>query len=131
ADTIVAGPNDIVYAGDGNDTLIGAIGATLHAGSGIQTLYGAPGGTMFAGKGPNTFVFEPGFGQDSVIDFDVRNDAIAFDSALVGDIGSVMAHTGQVGADTIITFDPQNSVTLKNIQMSTLTASNFHFGSAG
>jgi hypothetical protein len=49
-DTIIAGPNDVVYAGTGHDTVIGANGATLYAGSGPETLYGAPGETIFGGE---------------------------------------------------------------------------------
>jgi large repetitive protein len=126
-DTIVAGTNDTVYAGNGPDTLVGASGTTLHAGNGPQTLYGAPGETMIGGNGPDTFVFEPGFGQDTVADFHTNKDVLQFNPSMLINFAAAMADAKQVGANTVFTIDPNNSVTLQNVNMNNLTASNFHF----
>ena len=126
-DTIIAGSNDNVYAGDGPDTLIGANNATLHAGNGPQTLYGAPGETMFGGKGPDTFVFEPGFGHDTIVSFHTSNNVLQFSLVLLANFAAAMADTKQIGANSVITIDANDSVTLQNVNMSSLTANNFHF----
>jgi hypothetical protein len=126
-DTIIAGPNDTLYAGNGPDTLMGASGATLHAGNGSQTLYGAPGETMIGGSGPDTFVFEPGFGHDTVANFHTGNDVLQFNPALLANFAAAMADTKQVGADAVITLDANDSITVQNVNVSRLTASNFHF----
>jgi hypothetical protein len=127
-DTIAAGPNDNVFAGNGPDTLIGATGASLHAGSGPQILYGAPGESMIGGNGPDTFVFEAGFGQDTVANFHTSNDVLQFNPSLFANFAVAMADAKQVGANTVFTRDASDSVTLQNVSMSNLTASNFHFG---
>jgi hypothetical protein len=51
---------------------------------------------------------------------------IQFNSALFANYAAVMADTAQVGANTVIQINPNNSVTLDNVTASTLTASNFH-----
>jgi hypothetical protein len=39
-----------------------------------------------------------------------------------------MSKTSQLGADTVITFDNTNSVTLSNVQKTNLISDNFLFG---
>jgi Ca2+-binding RTX toxin-like protein len=126
-DTIVAGPNDTVFAGNGADTLVGANGATLHAGNGPQTLYGAPGETLVAGKGPDTFAFEPGFGNDAVVNFSVGKDVLQFNPSLLANFAAAMVDAKQVGSNTVLTVDSHDSVTLQNVNLTSLTSSNFHF----
>jgi len=128
ADTILAGPNDIVYAGIGPDTLVGARGATLNAGGGPDTLYGAPGETLIGGNGPDVFAFEPGFGKDTIINFHPSNDTLQFNPALFLNYAAVMRAESFDGHNTTITTpDNNNSVTLQNVAPSALHASNFTF----
>jgi hypothetical protein len=127
-DTILAGPNDIVYAGDGPDTLVGARGATLNAGGGPDTLYGAPGETLIGGNGPDVFAFEPGFGKDTIINFHSSNDTLQFNPALFLNYAAVMRAESFDGHNTTITTpDNNNSVTLPNVAPSALQAKNFTF----
>jgi hypothetical protein len=39
-----------------------------------------------------------------------------------------MANAQQVGANTVITVDANDSVTLKDVSVNSLAAANFHFG---
>jgi hypothetical protein len=126
-DTIIAGPNDTVLAGSGPDTLIGATGATLEAGTGPQTLYGAPGETMVGSSGPDTFAFEPGFGHDTVVNFHSGNDVLRFNPSLLANFAAAMADAKQIGVNTVLTIDPDDSVTLQNVNLTSLSSSNFHF----
>jgi hypothetical protein len=116
-----------VYAGNGPDTLIGATGATLNAGNGSQTLFGAPGETMIGGNGRDTFVFEPGFGRDTVANFHTNNGVLQFNPALLTNYAAAMTDAKQVGVDTVITVDANDSVTLQNVTLAHLASSNFHF----
>src|SRR5262249_31990416 len=60
------GLDNTITGGSGSDTLTGAGGAdTLNGGAGNDTLSG--------GTGNDTFVFRPGFGSDTVTDFQVGN----------------------------------------------------------
>jgi Ca2+-binding RTX toxin-like protein len=106
-----------VLAGNaGNDTLIGGLGNDILYG---QDHYG-PGGN-------NTFVFGPGFGQDRVMDFQAGQDTLQFSPSLLTSFAGAMADAKQVGANTVITVDPNDSVTLVSVNMSSLTSSNFQF----
>ncbi|MCZ6106245.1 hypothetical protein O6B34_09305, partial [Campylobacter ureolyticus] len=67
-DTIYGGAgNDIIYGDDGNDFLSGDSGDdTLIGGSGNDTLQG--------GMGNDTYVFERGFGNDVILNFNPNNE---------------------------------------------------------
>jgi hypothetical protein len=107
-----------------------ANGATLHAGSGPDILYGAPGETMFGGTGPDVFAFEPGFGNDTIINFHSNNDALQFDPGLVPDFKTMIGDAKQVGTNTVITVDPNDTITLQNVKLSSLMTKTFGGGSA-
>jgi RTX calcium-binding nonapeptide repeat (4 copies) len=115
----------VLTGGAGNDVLAG------HAGN--DTLTGGPGNDILYGQdhygpgGSNTFVFGPGFGQDRVMDFQAGQDTLQFSPSLLTSFAGAMADARQVGASTVITVDPNDSVTLVNVNMSSLTSSNFHF----
>ncbi len=64
--------NDTLDGGNGNDTLDGGAGNdTLLGGGGGDTLIGGAGNdVMDGGAGQDTFVFGPGFGNDTIFNFD-------------------------------------------------------------
>jgi hypothetical protein len=115
----------VLTGGSGNDVLAG------HAGN--DTLIGGPGNDMLYGKeqygigGNNTFVFAPGFGHDKIMDFQTGQDTLQFSLALLTNFAAAMADATQVAANTVITIDASDSVTLQNVNMNSLTASNFNF----
>ena len=78
------------------------------------------------GGGPDTFVFGPGFGHDVVTDFG-HADHIEFDGGVFQNFNQVQAASHQVGADTVITLDADNSITLLGVTLSSLHASHFDF----
>ena len=81
--------------------------------------------TLSGGVGADTFQFAPSFGHDTIVDFTEGEDKIDFDPAIFATIDDILAHTQQVGSDTVITVDQASSVTLTNVDMSTLSASDF------
>ena len=104
------GGDDFLFAGNGRDRVIG--------GDGNDRLNG--------GGGPDTFVFGPGFGHDVVTDFG-HADHIEFDGGVFQNFNQVQAASHQVGADTVITLDADNSITLLGVTLSSLHASHFDF----
>jgi VCBS repeat-containing protein len=109
--------NDNLNGGAGNDRLLGGDGRdTLLGGSGDDVLLG--------GKGPDTFVFGPDFGKDVVADF-AKEDTIAFQDSPFHNVQEILAAAHQVGADTVITVDAQDTVTLSNVSVQQLHANNF------
>ena len=79
-----------------------------------------------SGKGNDILVFAAGFGQDVVSDFG-PNDIIEFTGGVFQNFQAVQAASHQVGADTVITLDAQNSITLQGVTSSSLHASDFWF----
>ena len=111
--------------GAGTDTLIhfqNLVGSAYN-----DTLAGANADVLTGGAGADRFVFAPGGGAETVTDFSHaqgdRIDLTAF--AGLHTLSQVLASAGQVGADTVIGLGGGASVTLDNVQLSSLTASDF------
>ena len=109
--------------GSGADKLIGnAIGNRLDGGGGADTLTG--------GAGDDTFVFWAGYGSDVITDFMVGGAIDEIDlSGYAGyhQLGDVLRNASQVGANTVVAAGAGNSLTLQNVSMGSLTASDFVF----
>jgi predicted extracellular nuclease len=119
--------NDALQGDSGNDVLKGGAGNDhLDGGSGNDRLDGGIGNDELAGgSGSDLFVFQANFGQDVITDFD-RNDVIVFDD-LFGSFAAVQAASHQVGNDTVITLDADNSIVLEDVSLQSLSASDFLF----
>lgn len=52
---------------------------------------------------------------------------LEFDSNLFADFESVLAAAAQVGSDTVITYDADNAVTLKNVAVTSLHEDDVRF----
>ena len=106
--------NDIIRAWDGNDRVSGGLGND----------------TITTGAGNDTIVFRPDFGVDTITDFQAGAasvDVIEFANSLFTDFEDVLASAAQVGSDTLITFDAQNTITLKNVALTSLHQDDFRF----
>ena len=103
-------------------------GQTLtSSGVGPTALIGGPNDILNAGAGPDTFVFRSNFGSNTVNGFAPGLDSIQFDHAVFADMGAVQSHMQQIGSDVVIAEDAQNLVTLHNVLLSNLHASDFQF----
>jgi VCBS repeat-containing protein len=123
-----AGVGTTLNGGNGKDVLDGSAGNdVLLGGNGADVLIGGNGDRLTGGNGPDTFLFRPNFGLNTITDFDVHNDVMQFDASTFNSFAAVMQDTTQVGASVSIQYDANDSVTLKNLQASSLSASNFHF----
>ena len=111
----------VVNGGGGNDFLTG--------GSGDDTLVGGSGDDTLQGRGGrDTFVLEVGGDSDTVLGFSTfqdRLDVSDFSTSFQQLLGS--GSISQQQNDTLIDFGNGDSVTLANIQVNQLSASNFLF----
>ena len=108
-----------------------SIGAAIYGTSGNNTLVSTSGNDILTGGGgADTFVFSgTTFGKDVITDFRAgggSHDTIQFNTNVFNTFAAVLAHAAQVGADVVITYDPADSVTLKNFSLNKLTHSDFH-----
>jgi len=118
---------DTLSGGNGDDLLSGGRGIdVLSGGNGKDTLDGGAGSDVLTGgNGDDRFVFSGAFGHDVVTDF--SHDHIQLDHQAFANFAAVMAHAAQVGADVVITLDADDTITLLNTKLSSLSAGDFLF----
>jgi Ca2+-binding RTX toxin-like protein len=122
--------NDVV---DASALQGGLMKLVLNGGTGNDTLIGSQGNDVLAGGlGTDTFLFGGNFGHDAIQDFvagtgNGLNDVVQFDRSIFSSFADVQAHAVQIGNDTTITVDPNRSVTLQNVALNSLSASDFRF----
>jgi Ca2+-binding RTX toxin-like protein len=90
-----------------------------HVGAGDNTLTGKNGNDMF--------VFGPVFGEDAITDFSRGSDHIKFEGGMLATFAALQAASHQVGANTVISIDPDHSITLQNVALTSLHAADFLF----
>lgn len=115
---------DMIYGRAGNDALLGM--------SGNDTLYGQSGNdTIWGGAGSDQFMFENGFGQDRVMDFDVTTAGEKINLAVVSAITDYTDlstnHLNQSGSNTVIDDGVGNTITLIGVDTADLTVDHFAF----
>nr|WP_269466791.1 calcium-binding protein [Rhizobium etli] len=113
-----------------NDFLHGdALANRINGSSGDDQINGGGGNDMLrGGTGDDVFVFLANFGKDVVEDFvAASDDLISFAADIFDDFASMLSSASQVGDDTIITYDINNIVTLKDVTLSGLTSEHFFF----
>lgn len=107
--------------GDGDDILLNNSSDDLNitAGAGNDILTG--------GSGVNIYSFDTDFGQDLITDFQISQDVLDFGS-LFADADQALGSATQIGSDAFIDLGNDNSLTLANIEVASLTEHNFSFG---
>lgn len=126
------GGNDKLYGGTGNDALTGNAGSDrLYGDSGKDTLSGSSGNDILTGgTHSDTFRFLGKWGKDKIVDFknasdriDLRGNGLSFDEL---SIRKFNADSDGRADDVIIKADGQ-SITLLNVKLSLIGASDFLF----
>ena len=108
------------------DTIIGnSKNNILNGNGGNDMLTGNGGHDIFQFSAHNGVV---DFGHDTVTDFTVGEDRIRISHAAFANYGEMMQHTQQVGNDVVITYDGDNSITLHDVQLTSLHYGDFIFG---
>lgn len=117
---------DVLFGGQGDDSLDGGQGNdSLNGGKGNDVLRGGLGDDELTGdKGDDIFVFTAGEGTDTVTDFGVGEDLIAFEGLAFDDVT-----IGQLGADATISSDGEILAVLVGVESSTLDGLDFVFNS--
>jgi RTX calcium-binding nonapeptide repeat (4 copies) len=131
-DTVTGGDGDTITAGNGNDTVYAGANDAISLGNGNDWVYAAASDLITLGNGNDTVAFgvspSPAtIGNATVNGFNPAHDVIDFNVALLANYMAVMGATTQVGLDTVIQVDTNESVTLTNVIASTLSSNNFHF----
>ncbi|KYG21639.1 hypothetical protein SE92_16370 [Bradyrhizobium sp. AT1] len=129
-DTITGGVFNVAGS-NFNDTIIGSAGNDILSGNvGNDILDGRAGNdSLNGGAGTDTFVYATGGGFDFVQDFVHGQDKIDLTGVYgIYSLADLQSHAVQSGSNTIITFSPSEGLTLQNVTLSSLTASDFLFG---
>lgn len=126
-----AARNDLVRGLSGHDNLLGLAGNDrLFGDAGNDVLNGGIGNDFLTGgRGIDTFVFASGDGIDTIADFMAKGrtheiiDLSAIDSVASFDDLSLE----QVGKNVVLDFGDGDTITLKNVALANLDASDFLF----
>lgn len=120
--------NDQIYAGEAADTIFGGDGDdVIYANGGADIIDGGGGSDrLWGGSGPDVFVFRSDFGHDAIENFSL-GDVIEFASSLFADFDAVLGAATEADGSTVIGLDEDNSVTLQNVALASLTADEFRF----
>lgn len=82
---------------------------------------------MSGGGGDDAFVFAPGFGKNTIQDFATGQDVIQIDHSLFGNFKAILANThDDLHGNTVIAYDPNNTITLLGVTKANLHAYDFH-----
>jgi Ca2+-binding RTX toxin-like protein len=121
---IAGAPGATITSGNGKSIVDASPGGqTVLAGNGKDTIVGGPNDVLTGGNGPDTFQFGPSSGPNTIRDFNVHNDVIAFDHTLFANVTDIKAQ--QLGADAVITYHGTDALTLQHVAVDSLHASNF------
>lgn len=124
-----AGTNTTLNGGNGQDVLDGSSGHdVLLGGNGPDVLIGGVGDTLTGGNGPDTFLFRPGFGANTITDFDVHNDAVQIAKSVFQNLADLFAHASNSAAGAVINDGAGNTITFTGVTLADLHAhqSDFH-----
>jgi VCBS repeat-containing protein len=118
-----AGTNTTLTGGNGPDVLDGSSGHdTLFGGNGPDVLIGGLGDTLTGGNNADTFLFRPGFGPNTITDFDVNADVIQIDNSVFQTVTDLLAHTSDTAAGAVINDGKGDTITLTGVTRTQLQA---------
>ncbi len=104
---------------------------TVNGTANDDTLFGADGNDkLFGDTGDDVFVFTDGAGDDTVTDFEAgagTDDQLDVSDFGFADLADLLASTNDAGADTVITLDGDDSLTLIGVSKADLHEDDFLF----
>ena len=120
--------NDELYGGEGTDTLIGDYYFSTNAvePGGDDILDGGPDDDYLqGGPGQDTFIFKPGYGSDTIADFELGQDVIDVSELGLSSYLDLQNMGLQVGSGAVFSFSDGSELTLLNSTLGQLSASDF------
>jgi Ca2+-binding RTX toxin-like protein len=135
---LITSPNDVYLTGSAGSTLRGGSGNYVLDGSagnmnltagnqGQQWLVGGAGDTLNAGKSTDAFMFAPGFGKETINNFNATRDVIDLPQSMFANFAAVQADMHTSSGNTLIVADANDVITLSHVSITSLHAQNFHF----
>jgi len=91
-----------------------------------EDVFGGAGDTLNGGASSDTFLFAPNLGKETINNFTAQ-DVIDLPQSLVASFAALQADMHASGANTVITFDANDAITLSHVAAQNLHAQNFHF----
>ena len=118
---------DVLRGGQDADILEGGAGDdTLYGGKNADTLDGGAGNDLLFGRDDrDTFEFAAGGGSDTIADFQDGTDRIALGAFGFAGAREALSHAEQAGKDVVFTFADGDMLTLCNVELRHLDASDF------
>jgi hypothetical protein len=154
-DSISAGPDSAITAGSGSDTISAGHDSAINLGDGNDKINAGASDTITIGHGSDTInyagltprftvpatlsvneehavalpitILPPALGNEVITGFSASSDVIGLDTADFANLAAVKLDAAQVGANTVITEDAGDTITLKGVALSSLSAKNFQF----
>ena len=136
ADSISGGDGtDSIQGGNGDDSIEGGNdNDSLYGGAGEDILGGDAGNDLLTGDDPvgtdaaDVFTFRPGFGQDTIADWDGLDRIDLTQLNAIVDYADLIAnHLSQSGSDALINAGGGNTIRIVGIAASSLTLEDFMF----
>lgn len=111
--------------GDAATVLMRGASALVNGNSDQIYLYGS--NTLQVVGSGDTFFVEPKPGNDTITGFGAT-DTMHFAAGIFANYAALLGATRQSGSDTLITINPHDTITLKNVMATSLSSSQFAFG---
>ncbi len=130
-DTLGGGDDDdSVTGGNGDDLIYGGAGNdTVLGGAGDDTIYGGFGNdTLSGGSGEDTFFFSLNSGDDQITDFELDEDVLDLSETSFTDLGTLTAAAEDTANGLLITLSDNSTILLSGLSLSDLSTMNITFG---
>lgn len=119
----LTGANTTLIGGNGKQVLDGSAGHdVLIGGNSPDVLVGGAGDTMTGGNGPDTFLFRPHYGANTIVDFNVENDAIQLNASIFASVADLLNHTTSTANGAMIDDTHGDTIMLKGVTLTQLQA---------
>lgn len=121
------GGRDILKGGSGKDRLYGGKDEDiLNGGKDNDKLFGQEGNDILkGGGGADKFVFRTGYEQDTIKDFNDKDDVLDLRSFDLSSVSEAKSYASMVDGDTVFDFGAGDLLTLEDFNLSALDKGDF------